>query len=354
MPRKARIDAPGALQHIIIRGIEQQSIFNDTQDYQNFIERLGSILTDTSTPCYAWTQMTNHVHLLLRTGHAPLSTVMQRLLTGYAQQYNRRHKRHGHLFQNRYKSILCEEDLYLLELVRYIHLNPIRADIVKDIKKLNSYPRCGHSVLMGKIKHPWQHTDYVLRLFGKSVRTARRTYSDFVSKGISLGKRPDLVGGGLVRSSGGWSSLKAIRSTGLRTVSDERILGSSDFVESVLKLANEEYEKKTFAIAKGLNFDRLVAAVVEHFEMDPSLLASSSRQRSVARARSIICALAVDKLMISGSSVASILNLSPSAVSKLATRGRKDSRREKIENDIFDLNSYDNKGEQPEYNRKED
>jgi len=85
MPRKARIDAPGALQHIIIRGIEQQSIFNDTQDYQNFIERLGSILTDTSTPCYAWTQMTNHVHLLLRTGHAPLSTVMQRLLTGYAQ-----------------------------------------------------------------------------------------------------------------------------------------------------------------------------------------------------------------------------------------------------------------------------
>ena len=114
---------------------------------------------------------------------------------------------------------------------------------------------------MGKIKHPWQHTDYVLRLFGKSVRTARRTYSDFVSKGISLGKRPDLVGGGLVRSSGGWSSLKAIRSTGLRTVSDERILGSSDFVESVLKLANEEYEKKTFAIAKGLNFDRLVAAL---------------------------------------------------------------------------------------------
>jgi REP element-mobilizing transposase RayT len=98
MPRKARIDALGALQHIIIRGIERKPIFNDTQDYQNFIERLDNILTDTSTPCYAWAQMTNHVHLLLRTGHAPLSTVMRRLLTGYAQQFNRRHKRHGHLF----------------------------------------------------------------------------------------------------------------------------------------------------------------------------------------------------------------------------------------------------------------
>jgi hypothetical protein len=192
---------------------------------------------------------------------------------------------------------------------------------------------------MGKIKHPWQHTDYVLRLFGKTVRTARRSYSGFVSKGISLGQRPDLVGGGLVRSSGGWSALKAIRSTGLRTVSDERILGSSDFVDSVLKQANEEYEKKTFAMARSLNLDKLIAAVADHFEIDPSLLASSSRQRTVARARSIICAMAVDKLMISGANVASMLSLSPSAVSKLASRGRKDSRKEKIENDIFDLNS---------------
>ncbi|MEA1949455.1 MAG: transposase, partial [Thermodesulfobacteriota bacterium] len=237
------------------------------------------------------------------------------------------------------KSILCEEDLYLLELVRYIHLNPIRAGIVKDIKNLNLYPRCGHSVLMGKIEHSWQHTDYVLRLFGKTVRTARRAYSGFVSKGISLGQRPDLVGGGLVRSSGGWSALKAIRSTGLRAVSDERILGSSDFVDSVLKQANEEYEKKTFAIAKGLNLDKLIAAVANHFEIDPSLLASSSRQRTVAHARSIICAIAEDKLKISGANVASMLSLSPSAVSKLASRGRKDSRREKIENDIFDLNN---------------
>ena len=118
MPRQARIDAPGALHHIIIRGIEKRSIFRDDQDRDNFLERLGRILSETSTPCYAWALMHNHIHLLLRTGRAPIATVMRRLLTGYAQQFNRRHNRHGQLFQNRYKSILCEEDPFLLELVQ--------------------------------------------------------------------------------------------------------------------------------------------------------------------------------------------------------------------------------------------
>ena len=102
MARKSRIDAPGALHHIIVRGIERRSIFIDTPDYQNFLERLGNILADSSTSCYAWALMTNHAHLLIRTGMVPVSSVMRRLLTGYAQQFNRRHKRYGVLFQNRY------------------------------------------------------------------------------------------------------------------------------------------------------------------------------------------------------------------------------------------------------------
>ena len=118
MPRKSRIDAPGALHHIVLRGIERKAIFKDDLDYQNFLKRLGKVLTETSTSCHAWALMTNHVHLLLRTGTVPISTVMRKLLTGYAQQFNRRYRRHGHLFQNRYKSFLCEEDPYLLELVR--------------------------------------------------------------------------------------------------------------------------------------------------------------------------------------------------------------------------------------------
>ena len=335
MPRKARIDAPGALQHIVIRGIEKKRIFKGAKDYRNFLERLDNILTETITPCYAWALMPNHVHLLLRTGAVPLSTVMRRLLTGYAQQFNRRHKRHGQLFQNRYKSFLCEEEPYFRELVRYIHLNPIRAGLVNDIKSLNTHPKTGHAVLMGQVTNTWQDTDYVLRFFAKTLHSARKHYLTFVSKGLSMGRRPDLVGGGLIRSVGGWSALKALRATGMRVMGDERILGSGDFVEKVLKQANEAYEKKTLALAKGLSLDNLVAAVADHFSIESDIIRSSSRQRMVAKARSIVCCLAVDQLMVHGAEVARRLNLSTSAVSKLASRGRMDPAAKEIAKEIF-------------------
>jgi hypothetical protein len=142
-------------------------------------------------------------HLLLRTGAVPVATVMRRLLTGYAQQFNRRYKRHGQLFQNRYKSILCEEDPYLLELVRYIHLNPIRVGLIKDLRQLRSYRYSGHAVLMGTLKHDWLDKDYVLRFFRITDREARKGYYSFVVKGIKQGRRPEIAGGGLVRSVGG-------------------------------------------------------------------------------------------------------------------------------------------------------
>ena len=138
MPRKVRIDAPGALHHIIIRGIERRKIFRDNKDRDNFLDRLGNVLSDTGTPCYAWALIPNHAHFLLKTGNTPISTIMQRVLTGHAVYFNRRHRRHGKLFQNRYKSILCQEDAYLLELVRYIHLNPLRAKVVSDFSNLKT------------------------------------------------------------------------------------------------------------------------------------------------------------------------------------------------------------------------
>ncbi len=203
MPRQARIDAPGALHHIAVRGIERKPIFKDEEDYDSFLDRMGHILEESSTACFAWALMTNHIHLLLRAGLSPISTVMRRLLTGYAVSFNRRHRRYGHLFQNRYKSFLCEEDPYLLELVRYIHLNPVRSGIVPDLKGLKKYHGSGHSVIMGSIKRDWQDTDYVLGYFGKKANIARKAYETYVSEGISRGRRPDLVGGGLIRSIGG-------------------------------------------------------------------------------------------------------------------------------------------------------
>src|SRR5210317_2051251 len=199
MPRKARIDAPGALHHIIIRGIERRQIFRDDQDRDQFVQRLADNLSDTETPCYAWALIPNHVHLLLKTGLTPIATIMRRLLTGHAVNFNRRHRRYGHLFQNRYKSIVCQEDRYLKELVRYIHLNLLRAGLVKDIIELSQSPWSGHSALMGKVKREWQKIGYVLSFFGQN-RNCRRNYQQYVQKGVTLGRRPELVGGGLIRS----------------------------------------------------------------------------------------------------------------------------------------------------------
>ena len=132
MPRKARIDALGALHNIIARGIERRSIFADDNDRNRLLTRLDNIVSETQTSCYAWALILNHFHLLLRTGSSSISTVMRRLLTDYTMSYNHRHRRYVHVFQNRYKSVLCRQDPYLLELVRYIHLNPLRAGVVSS------------------------------------------------------------------------------------------------------------------------------------------------------------------------------------------------------------------------------
>src|SRR4030042_7176104 len=186
MPRQSRIDTTGALHHIMVRSIEECKIFRNDADRDNFLDRLGGILSETKTSCYAWALIPNHFHLLLRTGPVPISTVMRRLLTGYAIWFNHRHRRYGHLFQNRYKSILCQEDSYRLELVRYIHLNPIRAGLITEYKKLSGYPYCGHGAIMGRREIEWQDTDYVLGLFGKKEAGARKQYCRFILKGVRI------------------------------------------------------------------------------------------------------------------------------------------------------------------------
>ncbi len=183
MPRKSRIDAAGALHHIISRGIGRSKIFQDPTDKRNFLKRLAEILKGTETHCQAWALIPNHFHLFLRTGNAPVATVMRRLLTGHAIWYNRRHRRYGHLFQNRYKSILCQEDAYLLELVRYIHLNPLRAGLVPNMSSLDKYSFCGHSVIMDRRRNDWQDTGAVLRSFGEKVSAAKRQYRTYACLG---------------------------------------------------------------------------------------------------------------------------------------------------------------------------
>jgi len=324
MPRTARLDTPGLLHHVMVRGIERRKIFRDNKDRDNFIERLSILLSETNCQCYAWVLMPNHIHMLLRSGPSGISTLMRRLLTGYAVYFNRRYKRHGQLFQNRYKSIICQEDAYLQELVRYIHLNPLRAKIVKDLNALDKYPYCGHSALMGEIKREWQDIEYVLGYFGKRISTSRKKYRIYLEKGISKGRRPELVGGGLIRSMGGWDEIKKMRLTGQdRIKSDQRILGESDFVMEVLSESEENLTQKYKLKSLGYNYKKVLERVSLLFELEEEYITGKGRQKDRVQARDLLCYWCYINLGISMAELAKKLNLTPTAVSFAVRRGEK-------------------------------
>ena len=326
MPRQSRLDTPGALHHIVIRGIERRKIFWDDADRDDFLERLGDLLKQTRTPCYAWAMIPNHAHLLVRTGLVSLATVMRRLLTGYAVRFNRRHRRHGHLFQNRYKSFLCQEDPYLLELVRYIHLNPVRAGLVTDLKELKEYAFSGHSVLMGGHRRDWQDDQYVLRLFGNGVGIARRQYGEYVQEGLARGRRPELVGGGLLRSVGGWKGLKDRGDAGTRVKGDERILGDSGFVMDVLKASEEEMERRYRLKASGVNLERIAQQVAGIFEIEAEELWGLGKHARIVPARSVFCYWAVRELGVRETEMARRLKITQPGVSISVRRGEQIAR----------------------------
>lgn len=318
MARQSRLDAPGALHHVMGRGIDGLTIFVNKNDRQDFIARVADLTSVDALRVYAWALMGNHFHLLVRTGTQPLCKSMRKLLTGYVVNYNRRHTRYGHLFQNRYKSILCEDDPYLLELTRYIHLNPLRAGVVKSLKELKGYPWCGHSALMGSVEREWQDTDTVLAYFGKRRKRAIENYEDFVREGIAVGRRPELVGGGLIRSLGGWSQVRSLRRTGSKVFSDERILGSSEFVEDVISEAEQKAKETLRLSSKVPDVPSLARQVCVGEAIDETELRSGLRKRRVVKARKLFCQIAVKRMGYSGAEVARFLGVTTSAVNRLA------------------------------------
>jgi REP element-mobilizing transposase RayT len=323
MPRQARIDAPGAIQHVIIRGIERRRIFRDDRDRDAFVERLRRILLDSATTCYGWALMPNHAHFIFRTGRVPIATIMRRLLTGYAGTFNRRHRRHGHLFQNRYKSILCQEEPYLFELVRYIHLNPLRGRLVRDLGQLDRYPYSGHSALLGKQENDWQETGFVLGQFGHRVGVARKAYRAFVEAGIPLGRRPELVGGGLIRSLGGWMAVKALGKDAARLKWDERILGDSEFVLEVLESAEEHLRRQDRLQRQGRDMGWLARQVATVFGVSPDDIYRAGKRPLLVSARSVLCHWAVRELGLTATVVARALGLTQPAVSIAVRRGER-------------------------------
>ena len=320
MPRQARLDFPGTLHHVICRGIEKQNIVSDDYDLNNFVRRLGNIADGTQTSIYAWALMTNHAHILLRSGPQGLSDFMRKLMTGYAVSYNRRHNRHGYLFQNRYKSIICEEENYLLELVRYIHLNPLRVGLAHTMDELDAYLYSGHSVIMGRSDHKWQDREYVLRLFGDKEGRAKKEYWRFVEGGIGRGQRPELVGGGLVRSQGGWSQVVSMRSRGLAEKADERILGSRDFVEKIVAEAEERQKRQLIGISALRKVENTIRTMCNEEGVNESELRGGSRRRQTSRLRRRIACELVERYGIPMATVARETGVTTTAFSKMMTK----------------------------------
>lgn len=277
MPRTARIDIPGVLNHVIVRGIERRKIFIDDEDRSAFVDRLSSLREKTGTTCLAWALIPNHFHLLLRTSDVKLSTFMRRLLTSYAVAFNLRHNRSGHLFQNRYKSIVCQEDSYLLELVRYIHLNPLRAQVVFSLDSLCAYRWSGHAVVTGRQKMKGQDVGSVLALFGSRREKAIRGYEVFIADGIDHGDRPDLVG----RFVGQKDSIASM---------DSRVLGDLDFADKIYvqQVAVDRIEPRT-----------PIAAIAEYsagvHNVPVRAVSSGGRREAVLKARSMTCFQALEE-----------------------------------------------------------
>lgn len=318
MPRQARLDAPDTLHHVIVRGIERTAIFRDELDRANFLSRLAALAENGGLTVYAWALLPNHAHLLVRTGARPLSRSMRSLLTGYAGAFNRRHHRAGHLFQNRYKSIVVEEEVYLLELVRYLHLNPLRAQVVPDLQTLERYPWTGHSALLATLPRPWQATQSILAQFGPTPERARLAYRAFVAAGIPLGRRPDLQGGGLIRSLGGWDVVKTLRRGREAYLGDERVLGSTEFVATLQRTADGAATTR----ARGVALDTVITRVCRHLGLAVPALTGGGRRIAIQRARAGIAYLWVEVLGHPGHPLAVALGISPQAVYQAIVRGQ--------------------------------
>jgi len=258
MPRKPRLEVEGGLYHVMTRGNNRQRIFGDDDDYRRMLMLIEEAKMKLPFYLYAYCLMPNHIHLLMERQQSAISRIMHQTLTKYSRYYNRRNRRVGHLFQKRYKSILCQSDQYLAELVRYIHLNPVRAGMVNDPA---SFRYSSHRAYLGKDRSGLVDVEPVLRHFGATKRLARERYIAFVKGGMRFGRQNELYGG-----------------------EDERVLGSEEFIESMKKHVGDIGKGKVKKIT-GEDLEELMEAVAEATGLTREEICSGKKKREVVIAR---------------------------------------------------------------------
>lgn len=245
MARKPRIEYEGAFYHVIVRGNRREKIFRDNKDYLKYLEILSSYKKRHHFNIYCFVLMSNHIHLLIECGKTPLSKIQQGINQSYTTYFNRKHNMAGHLFQGRYKAILCDKDRYLLSLIKYIHLNPVRAKIAIEA---DQYQWSSHKCYIGKGKDDIIDTDRVLRMFSEDNGTSSGLYREFIGDGVVI-NRDDVY----------------------KTV-DQRVLGAEEFLDIVMakydgEIIKEKREKDhTLAeIAEGV--EKIKGVPLKHLRM---------------------------------------------------------------------------------------
>ena len=284
MARRPRLLAPGVLYHVIVRGNHRQKTFLTPSDYQTYLERLGRYRNRWGVTVYAYCVMPNHVHLLVESGSQPLSRFMQGLQQSYTQYFNRKHRKVGHLFQGRYKAIVCDKDQYLLSLVRYIHLNPIRANMVK---KTDEYPYSGHRHYLEGRASEVLEAGPVLDMLG-----GRAEYRRFVQEGLKDGHREEYY-----------------------RVEDQRFLGAEEFAQKLKRKSNEEeipVRKKPLSVA----FRRAARAMA----VEPQVLEGADRGWEVSQSRALVGYVLIRRLGYRLKDVAKCLGRDVATVSSLVSR----------------------------------
>ena len=182
-----RLQSPGSLFHIMARGIDGRNLFNDDNDHYEFLNRFRKSLFESGYRCISWSLMDNHYHLFVQSNENPLSSLMRPLNSGYARWYNKKYKRNGYLFQDRFKSVLCQDSQHTSELIRYIHLNPLRANLISSYDKLIDWKWASHNVLLGNVNAIGEDIvdrKAVLDRFGQNENDALRIYSQYMQEGI--------------------------------------------------------------------------------------------------------------------------------------------------------------------------
>ena len=287
MARKPRIEYPGAFYHIMTRGNRKIKIFFDDEDRERFIETISRYKKKYDLVVYAYTLMDNHIHLLIERGSAPLSKAMQGMLQSYTQWHNRRYEKVGHLFQGRYKAILCDKDSYLLVLIRYIHLNPVRAGYV-DVPE--EYQWSSHRAYLGLSRSDIVDVDFALGQFAPKRGKAIRLYREFINEELAGGRREEFY-----------------------CMRDQRILGDEAFYWKVI----ERIKQKPTRMAGVINdkaLEDIVKEVNQRTGVGPDELSSRKRSLHIMRARSLFIRLCSLYTKMKRRDMAKFLNREPGSL----------------------------------------